>query len=235
MTALLNLYRRARVKARQIAGSEPLVPITARVDLEFHGNDYCGWSIQRGVLNAQSVVVDIGLGEDIAFSQSLIDKFGLTVHGFDPTPRAIAYVKRLAPRNFVLHEFGIGADSGPAKFFLPANQQHVSGSLLREDHLSGREIEVQLLSIGDVFKHLGCEHIDLLKLDVEGAEFEIIRSEQFAQYAPRIRMFCVEFHHRWPSIGKAATDAAVASLQRFGFRCAWGAGATNEEFLFVRA
>lgn len=234
MTVLLDLYRRARVVARQATGSEPIVPLTVATDLEFHGNDYCGWSVQRGVLNARSVVVDVGLGEDIAFSQSLVDRFGLVVHGFDPTPRAIDYIKRLAPRNFVLHEFGIGVRTGTAKFFLPANEQHVSGSLIPENHLSRREIEVQLLSIGDIFRRLQCDRIDLLKLDVEGAEFEVIASPEFAAYAPRIGMLCVEFHHRWPSFGKRATDAAVATLQRLGFGCGWRATSTNEEFLFIR-
>jgi FkbM family methyltransferase len=234
VTALLDFYRRARVVARQATGSEPVVPVTMAVDLEFHGNDYCGWSIRRGALNAHSVVVDVGLGEDITFSQSLIDKFGLTVHGFDPTPRAIDYIKRTSPRNFVLHELGVGARSGKAKFFLPINEQHVSGSLIPEAHLGKRELQVELLSIGDLFRRLHCERIDLFKLDIEGAEFDLIASPEFAEYAPRIDMLCVEFHHRWPSFGRQATDAAVATLRGLGFGCAWRATSTNEEFLFIR-
>jgi FkbM family methyltransferase len=234
VSAIRDLYRRTRVVAWQAIGREPIVPVTKNADLEFHGNDYCGWAIQRGALNAQSIVVDVGLGEDITFSQSLIDKFGLVVHGFDPTPKAIDYIKRLAPRNFVLHELGIGARTGTAKFFLPIDEQHVSGSVIPEQHLGKREIEVSLLSIGDLFRRLQCERIDLFKLDVEGAEFDVIGSAEFAEYAPRIGMFCVEFHHRWPSFGKQATDAAVATLGRLGFRCAWRSASTNEEFLFIR-
>lgn len=46
--------------------------------------------------------MNIGLGEDISFSQSIIDKYGLVVHGFDPTPRSIKYINGLNQTNFIL-------------------------------------------------------------------------------------------------------------------------------------
>jgi FkbM family methyltransferase len=234
MSVGLRAYRRMRVIWRLLTAVEPYVRSVVDVDLEYHGGEDCGWRIQRGVLGANSVVVDIGLGEDVSFSQSLIAKFGLTVHGFDPTPRAIAYIKRLAVPNFVLHEFGIGTRSGTAKFFLPKDQRHVSGSLVAAAHLGSCEIEVSLLTIGEIFSRLGCDRIDLLKLDVEGAEFELFASTEFALYAPRIRMLCVEFHHRWNTFGKQATLDAVRTRGRLGLHCAWRSTTSNEEFLFVR-
>ncbi len=232
---LLQAYRRARVAAKQLLMVEPRVRRELRMPLEFHGNDYCGWSIPHGVLRRDSVVVDVGLGEDISFSKSLLDRYQCTVHGFDPTPRAIAYVKSLRCDNFHLHEYGVAAQRGTATFYLPINEAHVSGSLIKESHVGNEQIQVQLICVSDIFEMVGAERISLLKLDIEGAEYDLLASPDFASCASRIDVICIEFHHRWKNYGPGATLAAVATLNSLGFRCAWRAAATNEEFLFLNS
>jgi len=231
--SLVNLLRQARTTAKRSLGIEPRVSIETDVPLEFHGNDYCGWKIPSDTLDASAVVVDVGLGEDISFSESLIRRYGCTVHGFDPTPRAIAYIEGLAPRNFVLHKYGVSASGGPATFFLPNNEEFVSGSLHRAGHVGARSIDVELVGIHDVFEIVGAPRINLLKIDIEGAEYGLIGSEAFRHCARRIDMLCVEFHHRWPEFGADSTRRAVGELKAAGFRCAWRSPYTNEEFLFM--
>lgn len=233
MERVKDLYRRVRVATRRAIGTEPSVRIDVSVPLEFHGNDYCGWCIPKGLLNARSLVVDVGLGEDISFSRSLIDHYGCIVHGFDPTPRAINYVRRLGQRNFVLHELGVSAESGRAAFYLPNNTGFVSGSLHRAGHLGENRIEVALTGIRDVFGIVGSDRIHLLKLDIEGSEYDLLGSAAFRQCAERIDLLCVEFHHRWQEFGSDATLSAVATLKSLGYGCAWRSRSTNEEFLFV--
>jgi FkbM family methyltransferase len=230
---LVNSYRKLRVASRQLLGTEPVVLVETKLPLESHGNDYCGWSIPVDLLGPNSVVVDVGLGEDISFSRSLIQKYGCTVHGFDPTPRAIHYVKQLADPKVVLHEFGVAAQPGRATFYLPNDDGHVSGSLAMAAHVGQRAMEVSLLTLGDILGLVGAERINLLKLDIEGAEFDLIADEKFKEYAARIDCLCIEFHHRWDNFGKVATLKAVQRLRLLGFRCAWRAKSTNEEFMFV--
>jgi hypothetical protein len=133
-----------------------------------------------------------------------------------------------------MHEFGVAAESGTATFYLPNDVSHVSGSLQKAGHLGAASIEVRLAGIRDVFDIVGAQRIDLLKLDIEGAEYGLLGSEAFRSCAARIDRLCVEFHHRWPEFGSRATLDAVATLGRLGFGCAWRSMSTNEEFLFVR-
>lgn len=231
---LLNFYRRFRVKARKLLGNEPRVALQLRTAQEFHGNDYCGWSIPKSSLGPDSVVVDLGLGEDISFSTSLIEKYGCAVHGFDPTPRAIEYVEKIAIPRFHLHKYGVAAISGYASFYLPNNELHVSGTLSPTMHTGASQIEVELITLDGVMDAIRADRIDLLKIDIEGAEYELLMDERFAQHAPRIQMLCIEFHHRWPNHGKTATAAAVERLNKLGFRCSWVNDKTNEEFTFIR-
>lgn len=217
---------------KQMMGREPVVLVEKMIPLEFHGDSYCGWAIPVDRIDSNSVVVDIGLGEDISFSRSLIRKYGCTVHGFDPTPRAIHYVTQLAEPKVVLHEFGVAAQRGRASFYLPNDDAHVSGSLAMAEHLGQRAIEVNILTLGDVFELLKVERIHLLKIDIEGAEFDLIDDPSFKDWAIRIDCICIEFHHRWPNFGSVATLRAVQRLRELDFRCVWRAKATNEEFMF---
>jgi len=234
MEALIRRLRALRVLGKQVIGIEPRIRRSVRRRLEFHGARESGWNIVEGSLSPNSAVVDIGLGEDVSFSESIIAKYGCVVCGFDPTPRAIQYVQSLHNDHMRLFECGIGTTSGMVEFFLPNNESHVSGSVRREPHLGPRCIEVRVITIGDVFEMIGSERIDLLKLDIEGAEYELIQSPEFHRYAGAIGQICVEFHHRWKSRGKESTQDAVDTLKGLGFYCAWYSHSTNEEFLFVK-
>ena len=76
--------------------------------LEKLGSDYRGWVVPTDIIHPGMVCYRGGVGEDISFDLALINRFGCTVHVFDPTPRSIAYVDRFAPKeNFYFYPFGL--------------------------------------------------------------------------------------------------------------------------------
>lgn len=226
-------YRRVRVFFRQLAGKEPVIPCKLKLPLEFHGSDYGGWPIVANSLTHDSVIVDIGLGEDISFSESLMDKYRCRVFGFDPTPRAIDYVRGRNRPDFTLLEVGVAAVGGEADFFLPNNVLHVSGSLFSTAHVGRERITVSLIPVEDIRQRIGADRIDLLKLDIEGAEFDLLDAPGFPSIAAEVNQICIEFHHRWAEFGKAKTISALKRLETLGFSAAW-VSPSNEEALFVR-
>lgn len=230
----LSWYRKGRVLCKRAVGIEPAIDTTLDVDSEYHGNEgYGGWAVPTGILRSDSAVVDVGLGEDISFSESLIERYGCSVHGFDPTPKSIDYVQKRNPSSFYLHPMGVAGSSRKATFFLPNNPLHVSGSITKSDHVGGDRIEVQLIDLDEVLGIIGQDKIDLLKIDIEGAEYELLNSPSFRTSAEKIHVICVEFHHRWNEFGAKATLEAVATLRQLGFECMWQARESNEEFTFV--
>lgn len=54
--------------------------------------------------------------------------------------------------------------------------------------------KVEAIPLDQLFEENKIEHIDLLKLDVEGSEVEIFSSEGFAKVAPKIDMIITETH-----------------------------------------
>jgi FkbM family methyltransferase len=230
---LLTLYRVARVAIRQVLQLEPIVLVRKRLDLEFHGDRYCGWAMPVSGLDGSSIVFDVGLGENVSFSTSIIDKYGCPVHGFDPTPRAINYVKSLGSSRITVHEYGLGAQSGISKFFLPNDEANVSGSIVCEPHVGHNHISVQIKTLEEFLQVANVDHVDLLKMDIEGAEFDVIASDDFGFLSKKIGILCIEFHHRWPTFGAIATKRAVSRLDKLGFKCVWRSLESNEEFTFV--
>ena len=230
----VSLYRRLRIFFKKLSGYEPNIRIHNHRNLVYFGNyGYGGWAIPYEVISCDSVVVDVGLGEDISFSESLLKEYQCVIHGFDPTPRAIEFVRGKALDNFFLYEFGLAGSNRKAKFFLPNNQDHVSGSVAKCNHVGDCSIEVRVIDIYSLMSIIGVDHIDLLKIDIEGAEYELLMSAPFSESARHIRILCIEFHHRWKEFGVDSTRKAVTILSELGFECVWQSRETNEEFTFL--
>lgn len=230
----LGMSRKGRTALKRFFGLEPAVDVDRGVPLKHFGNKgYGGWAVPDGLLRPDSVVIDIGLGDDISFSSSIISQVGCLVHGFDPTPKSIAYVNDLGLERFILHTFGVAGSNRGAVFFLPNNPAHVSGSIAKSSHVGSRQIEIKLIDFENVLRIVDVDHVDLLKIDIEGAEYEFLDSESFRRNSHLVKIICIEFHHRWSQFGSRATLKAVESLSDLGFRCVWRQKESNEEFTFL--
>ncbi len=158
----------------------------------------CGaWPIPLNELNLQSVCYLAGVGEDITFDLALIEQVGCTVHAFDPTPRAIAHVQSVAatePR-FKFQAVGVWSMDQTLRFYQPAKPSHVSHSIL---NLQKTDVyfEAPCRSIASLMQQHGHHHIDLLKLDIEGAEYAVLQAMFDANIFPKI--LCVEFDQPYP-------------------------------------
>ena len=70
------------------------VEVRARPDMiEMGTRGYGFWSVPEILLGPESVCYLVGTGEDISFDLALIDRFGCTVHAFDPVPSAQEFVR----------------------------------------------------------------------------------------------------------------------------------------------
>ncbi len=63
---------------------------------------------------------------------------------------------------------------------------------------------------------LGHKHIDLLKLDIEGAEYDVI--DDLLTHGVLPHQILVEFHHRFSGATRKDTRKRIKALQRHGYR-----------------
>lgn len=232
----MSLLSKLRRKVGNLIHPKPVVgAVRVKVPMVRIGSDYGGWAIQAGSLHAGSVVYCFGIGEDVTFDVGLIERFGCTVHGFDPTPRSIDWVKAQQkagkiPAKFVLHEYGLAAHDGEVSFFAPDNPAHVSHTMV-EGATKGRKITVPVKRLSTIMRELGHASLDLLKMDIEGAEYAAV--EDLVGERLPIRQLLVEYHHRFASIGNSKTQASLDLLNANGYRL-FCISESAEEYSFVR-
>lgn len=80
---------------------------------------------------------------------------------------------------------------------------------------------------------LGHEFVDVLKMDIEGAEYSVIEQIVNDGLAKRIGVILVEFHHWMSAFKLDDTRKAIEQLADVGFLPAW-VSETGHELLFVR-
>lgn len=196
------------------------------------GRPGASWCVCPSGLGPESVVYSFGVGEDVSFDLDLIERYGVRVHAFEPTPRSLAWVRSQAlPEAFVVHEFGLGAWDGMASFSPPLDPAHVSYSMLRSDPY-GSSIRAPVRRLATISAMLGHGRIHLLKMDIEGGEYAAL--PDCLASGPMIDQLLVEFHHRWDFVGVAETKQIIALLRSAGYRIA-DVSANGCEFTFLHA
>lgn len=226
-----QIVRRVKRAGRALAGRDLFQRKQVDVPVEEYGAEHARWAVYPRRLAPESVVYSFGVGEDISFDVALIERFGLRVHAFDPTPRSRAWIQRQQlPDRLTFHPFGVAGFDGTATFHAPANPAFVSYSMV-DGKGAGPSVEAPVYRLRTLMDRLGHDHVDLLKMDIEGAEYEVI--DDLIDSGADVRQLLVEFHHRFPQIGAGRTREAIRRLNEHGYRI-FHVSSRGEEYAFLR-
>jgi FkbM family methyltransferase len=232
MGNLKNQVRRARHIYRAWRGRDLHVRIQERCAKVCLGNDNANWCICPNGLSEESVVYSFGVGTDISFDLEMIRRFKMSVHAFDPTPRSVTWIRsQNLPERFVFHEYGVADFDGMAAFRPPENPQFVSYSVVSRGNASSPAIEAPVHRLTTIMKLLGHTNISLLKMDIEGAEYRVIR-DFIASRAP-VNQLLVEFHHQWREVGIEKTRRTLGDLNDAGYRI-FDVSPAGSEYSFLK-
>ena len=182
-------------------------------------------------LTASSFVVSGGAGYDISFELDLIAKYGCTVALLDPSPPGSKTVSELdeKPDALHFHPYGLAAETGTHHLHAPAEKQDTASWVI-----GGGEggVPMEFLSLRDVLAKEHRSVIDLLKIDIEGYEYEVLYSV-LDQKLP-IRQICVEIHQGPRFLHRTQRDRwrLIFALRRAGYLLVHHAGRNHT---FVRS
>lgn len=192
------------------------------------GTKYGGWWIDATALAPSPLLIDCGLGRDISFPAAFLARFGGAVVGIDPNPESLAYARLHCPAGMHIVAKALWTKAGETLTFnmpreqraLPAGADGISGSLI-ESHAyvkGGDRLAVTTTTFDEVLRDSQRTECDILKLDIEGAEYNVLEALCVSRDLAKVKQLLVEFHHRATHYTAADTDAAVTRVQQVGFR-----------------
>lgn len=189
-----------------------------RVGLSFYPPNF----IYFDRFDSNSIVVDVGCADDADYSMHMINLYSCKCFGVDPTKKhadALALLEK--KHNGLFHHLPYAVSNKSGKITFHESSSNVSGSIL-SDHvniLTDKSIsyEIEAITINDLKQKIG-NRINILKLDLEGAEYALFNNIEQKDIIDIDQIF-VEFHHH--CIDKySITDTykIVSILKNLGFR-----------------
>lgn len=145
------------------------------------------------------VVVDIGaaIGEfTIEAALQLTDGM---VHAFEPNPGSINILRQNMRANNLKHvetyNLGVWSESGeiPLHFLNNEPLQAVSGTGQADNIHAVKETSIPVITLEQVVEEKVGKKIDLMKLDCEGAEYEILLNQD-PKFFKKINRIIMEYH-----------------------------------------
>lgn len=202
---------------KRLLGKELRLRIELNVDVIKDG----GWWFSPAHLQSDSIVYSLGVGDEVDFDLAIIEQFGVEVFAFDPTPNSIDLLDNsMLPERFHFRPWAVTASDGTLKFYprlkKDGTKSDVMFTMIPEEETRDDVIEVPAYSLSTIVDKLGHERIDLLKMDIEGAEYEVLNGLLESPVLPR--QLLVEFHHRFVENGLERTYDIIARLADVGYR-----------------
>ncbi|MAF83971.1 MAG: FkbM family methyltransferase [Gammaproteobacteria bacterium] len=124
------------------------------------------------------------------------------------------------PDNFKFHPWAITNHDATIRFY-PRIRRDGSLSTVQyttnpEEGSQEHAVEVPAFTTESAMSKLGHESIDLMKMNIEGAEYEVLDNLLDSRVFPK--QIIVEFHHRFPTIGLDKTRQILARLRGSGYK-----------------
>ncbi len=215
-----------------IKGLDSYIKPDVTLPIASFGNSGTSWSLYADILDEKSIVYSFGVGDDISFDLGLINRFDLQIFAFDPTPKSIDWIStQKLPKQFVIHPIGLANYDGKAKFHPPKNPNHISATMLDRSETRDQAYKVEVKTIKSIMQQLGHRYVDLLKMDIEGMEYEVIVDMKEKNILPT--QVLIEFHHRFKGVGIDKTIKAVENMREMGY-LVFHISQTGEEIAFIR-
>jgi FkbM family methyltransferase len=124
-------------------------------------------------LGAPKVIVDLGSNIGLSVLFFRLRYPDAAIYGVEPDPVAFALLSRNVAGLATVRHAAVGDVSGVATFW---SAPGAVASSLHQTHEAQVPVEVPVRTLSELLADFGVEHVDVLKVVVEGSEFEALRS-----------------------------------------------------------
>ena len=161
--------------------------------IDYVGTEYGGFPVCMNMIHDGDVIYDFGVGEDISFLEGVLSQKNCHGHLFDFTPQSIEWFKEnhADKTNMTYHEYGISVEDGELACHPPQSGISRRPAWMGFEHKETHPVK----TLKTIMSELGHDHIDVLKVDIEGEEYKVIPQMLEDDIFPK--QICLEYHNRW--------------------------------------
>ncbi|MEZ5502554.1 MAG: FkbM family methyltransferase [Halioglobus sp.] len=148
-------------------------------------------------IDSDGVVIDAGAytGE---WATEIMERYNPTIHAFEPDPRNYKKLAKTAHEHsrLIPHQYGLGERNERVRMTM-----ELLGSTMfadSRDTSGAPSAEVEIRDIADVWKSLDLGQVDLMKINIEGAEFPLLERMIKADLLKMVNCFMIQFHEWHP-------------------------------------
>jgi len=153
-------------------------------------------------LDRSSIVFDVG-GYQGDYAEAIFQKYGCQVYLFEPVPSFYKECVERFSNNSSITCFNYGLSSSSGWFEIGLDNNASSFKKIE----SGEKTQLaQLRSVTEVFDELGLKKIDLIKINIEGGEFDLLPAMIDSGLIKQVKYLQIQFHN--------FIDGAVENRQR---------------------
>ncbi|GAB4225030.1 MAG: hypothetical protein Kow0049_02050 [Stanieria sp.] len=177
----------------------------------FKVENVCQHSFIGNWLNSNSIVIDLGMNKG-EFTKYIVEHFDCPIIGAEANPHVFQKLpkyERLTATNIA-----IAAKDGTSTLNIP---KEGDASLYLNENSNSEQIVVESKTFQSFVKTFSLERIDLVKVDIEGAEIDMfdLTEDDILQ---KVVQFTVEFHDFVDLKMKPKVEKVFQRLNALGFK-----------------
>eukprot|EP01068_Selenidium_serpulae_P017772 Selendium_serpulae@DN6406_c0_g1_i6.p1 len=175
-------------------------------------------------ITQDSIIYGVGAGKSILFEEEFVTKYGVNnVYVFDPTPRSVKIMtERVALPLFAgrirFTAEALSTKSGTGEMLFPdSSSLFISGTSVDQFNKTKfvEKVTVKFGTLDEWMAERGHHWLDILKLDIEGAEYGVLESI-LSKGPPPFNQLVIEWHSRLTTEARIQNDL-IEKLKEYGY------------------
>jgi FkbM family methyltransferase len=148
-------------------------------------------------LNNQSVVIDVG-GYEGDFAAEIVSRYQCSVYVFEPVSAFVDILKDRFSKNQKIKIIAKGLGASNSYLDIHVMDEASSFNRSESDHKKGNVEKIQIVDVYDFFMTEQIEKVDLIKINIEGAEYDLLDRMIANGLIQKCTNLQVQFHDFYP-------------------------------------
>lgn len=172
-----------------------------------------GHTFLKNYLHRNGVIIDLGMNKG-DFARTMRARYGCSIIGVEANPVLASQNRDL--NGITCRNAAMAGCDGSVRFLINEENSEASSIVADETPISSTVITIPSISLSTLFREAKAEQIDLLKIDIEGAELDVIETTD-PEVLRQCAQIAVEFHAFIYPSHTERIEKIIALLASLGF------------------